>query len=129
MLTKEQILNAKDLTPQKVKVPEWDGFVYVRGLTGKERDNLELSVTEIRGNKQTVNLQNLRAKLCSLCIVDESGKSLFTSEDINALTEKSGIALNRIFMVAQKLSGLTPEDVDKLTTDFLADPKENSISD
>jgi hypothetical protein len=40
-LTRDSILNAKDLKKELVKVPEWGGEVYVRCMTGSERDAFE----------------------------------------------------------------------------------------
>ncbi len=38
-LTGEEILGADDLPTEVVPVPEWDGTVIVRTLTGAERDH------------------------------------------------------------------------------------------
>ena len=45
-LTRNEILAVDDLQTQKVDVPEWGGSVYVRGLTGSERDALEASIVK-----------------------------------------------------------------------------------
>lgn len=122
ILSKEAILSADDLEKELVEVPEWGGAVYVRALTGAERDAFEQSMVEMRtvrqGRKQEtvreMRLQNIRARLCALTICDEEGNRLFTDADVQALGRKSASALNRVFQVAQRLSGLTDEDVDEL---------------
>lgn len=114
LLTRDQILSADDLGRELVNVPEWGGDVYVRGLTGKERDQFEASMIDQRGKSQSVNLQNIRAKLAGLSICDESGKRVFTDADLQALAGKSAIALNRVFEVARRLSGLGDNDVEEL---------------
>ena len=73
MLTKEQILGVKDLIIREVEMPEWGGSVYVRGLTGSERDAFEASVIEQRGKTNRVNMINVRAKLLVLTICDKDG--------------------------------------------------------
>ena len=110
MLSKEQILNAIDLKTDVVDVPEWGGSVNVRTMTGTERDSFEQGV--IQDGK--TNLANIRARFCSIVIVDDDGKQLFTDADISALGAKSGRALGRIFDVAQKLNGLTKDDFEEL---------------
>ncbi len=115
LLTKEQILGAQDIQTEIVEVPEWGGAVIVRGMSGKERDSFEASMIKGKGKSANVNLENLRAKLVSKCVVDEAGKRLFSDDDIPALASKSAAALNRVYEVAQRLSGVTDEDVDELT--------------
>lgn len=114
-LTKDAILSASDLQREKVSVPEWGGEVWVRTLTGKERDQLEASVVEMKGKVAQANLVNLRAKMCALCMVDDEGTRLFGEADIDALGGKSASALDRVFSVAQKLNGMSADDVEALT--------------
>ena len=47
--------------------------------------------------------------------VDEEGNQLFSEKDISALGKKSAHALDKIFEVGQRLSGITKEDVDDMS--------------
>lgn len=120
VLSREQILAANDLTKELVHVPEWRDsetgveHVYVRALTGAERDAFEASMVDQRGRSRTMNLRNVRARLCALTICDEEGNRLFSDADVEALGRKSAAALTRVFAVAQRLSGLTQDDVEEL---------------
>jgi hypothetical protein len=114
MLTREQILQKRDLPREAVSVPEWGGEVVVRALTGAERDAFEQSTIEQRGKSVKTNLANIRAKLCARCIVGDDGKRLLSDADVEALGEQSGAALDRVFTVARKLSGMSEEDVEEL---------------
>lgn len=118
-LSREDILAVQDIQREEVPVPEWKiknvDLVLVQGLSGKERDELEASMIVGKGKNANVNLKNLRAKVVARSIVGEDGKRIFTDADIPALSEKSAIALNRVYEVAQRLSGITQEDVDELT--------------
>lgn len=109
-LTREQILGVDDRQYEDVPVPEWGGTVRVRGLQGNERDRWETSLLD----KKNQIRENPRAKLVQLCIIDERGQLLFSREDIAALGRKSAAALSRVFDVAQRLSGLTDEDMEEL---------------
>lgn len=113
-LNRDDILGAQDLPTEDVHVPEWGGWVRVRGLTGAERDAFEAEIIQTRGRETHVNLRNIRAKLVARTIVDEEGKRIFGDADIHALGEKSARALQRVFEVAQRLSGLTDQDVEEL---------------
>jgi len=113
-LTKADILKVEDLDKEWVDVPEWKGGVYVRVLTGTERDSFEGSVYLQKGKEPEVNMQNLRAKLCAKCMIDEKGKRLFDTKDVKMLGGKSSRALDRVFTVAQRINGMTQKDVDDL---------------
>lgn len=119
MLSKKDILGAKDLPMEEVQVPEWGGSVMVRGLNGKERDTFESSVIDEK-HKGQVKLDNIRAKLCAMTICDEKGERLFDDKEIEALAKKSGKALDRVFTVATKLSGIGETEVKDMTDGFLS---------
>lgn len=114
-LTKDEILSAQDLPTEIVEVPEWGGNILVRGMSGTERDSFEGGVVSMDGKTTKVNMQNIRAKMVAQCIVHENGGRIFTDQDVEALGSKSAAALDRVFNVVQRLSGLTNEDVKKLT--------------
>lgn len=129
ILTRDAILQAEDLPRELVEVPEWGGCVYVRALTGAERDAFEASVVEQRGKSTKMNLRNIRAKLVALTIVDEEGTRLFSDADVKLLGQKSAAALDKLFEVAQRLSGLKDEDVEELAKNSEDDLSEDSIFD
>lgn len=111
-LTKDQILKAADLQPVKVPVPEWGGDVFVRALNAGERDRFEASLFAGAGGSRKQDLTNLRAKLVVLCCVDDSGKRLFADTDVDAVSAKAGAAVDRVFVAAQKLNGMTSVEVE-----------------
>jgi len=129
VLTKDDILNADDLPRETIEVPEWGGSVIIRTLTGAERDEFEASRFIVKGRSVKTNLVNLRARLISMCAVDEEGNRLFTSEDVRKLGKKSAKALDRLFEAAQRLSGLTPEDIEDMTKNSESGQSEGFISD
>jgi hypothetical protein len=121
-LSRDDILKAEDSATEEVDVPEWGGTVLVRGMTGRERDEFELSFRQ-RGRRGEVqsgmaNLSNVRAKLVARCCVDDDGNRLFTDADVAALGEKSGDALDRLNDVAARLSGMTAGDMEEMAEDF-----------
>lgn len=105
-LTREQILASDGKKLVKVDVPEWGDCVFVRTMTGAERDQYE-KYCEGKGS-------NVRATLAALSIVDETGRSLFTIDDVDALAQKSGVALHRIFQVVAEINMVTRKDVEEL---------------
>jgi hypothetical protein len=113
-LSRDQILEAKDLETREVDCPEWGGSVLVKALSGRERDAWEASLVQMRGKQQVPQLGNIRAKLVARCVVDENGERLFTDADIKALGEKSAAALDRIFDVASEMSGISEKDIEEI---------------
>lgn len=127
-LSRDAILAVDDVQYEDVEVPEWGGRVRVKSLTGRERDALEASMIVGKGKNANVNMNNLRAKLVGRSVVDEDGKRLFSDDDIAALGAKSAAALTRVYEVAQRLSGITQEDVEELTKNSETAPSEDSGS-
>lgn len=107
ILDRSAILEAADVKKETVEVPEWGGSVYVRVMTGTDRDLFESSMY-LKGDDRLINL---RAHLCALTICNEDGTRLFSDADIEALGKKSGEALDRVFKTAQRINGLSGEEV------------------
>ena len=128
ILTREQILDAQDLQTEVVEVPEWGGSVKVQGMTGRDRDAFEAEIIERKGKDFNVNMQNIRAKLVSLSLVNGDGQRVFTDKDVAALGKKSAVALDRIFTVAQELSGISKADVEELAKNLESVPSDASGS-
>lgn len=112
-MTRDQILNADDLTREKVDVPEWDLTAWVRTLTSNERDRFEAGMLD-DAKAGKLNLRNLRARLVVESLVDEDGQKIFKASDAEALGAKSAAALQRLFNVAQRLSGFSETDAGDL---------------
>lgn len=108
-LSKEQILASLVLPSETVDVPEWGGSIKVATMTGAARDEWEQSMINAPSNRK---MENMRAKLVAATVVDEQGERLFSAEDVEALGRLSGSALDRVCRVAQRLNGLTNDDLE-----------------
>ena len=128
MLSRDDILGADDLARELVETPEWSGSVYVRCLTGAERDRFEAEMLADAEEDQRKRFFNLRARLVVLAVCDEHNMPLFMLNDVEALGRKSAKVLDRLFSVAQRLSGMTREDVEALTKNSVATPPDASGS-
>lgn len=133
-LTRDEIFAADDVQTEEVAVPEWGGpanphaTVLVRGMSGTERDAFETSLITGKGKDQTVSLKDIRAKLCARTICGPDKVRLFSDSDIEALGKKSAKALDRVFGVAQRLSGITDEDIADLEKNSKSAPSGGSSS-
>jgi hypothetical protein len=128
MLSRADILSSADLPTEDLYVPEWNGTVRVRTLSGAERDAFEAASVQARGNNRSVNLANLRARLAVLCLVDADGNRLFSDLDAVGLGMKSAKALARVYDVAARLNGLTAEDAEELAKNSDGGPNAASTS-
>lgn len=125
-----------DRAIEPVEVPEWKRVICIRSLSGAERDEFELAMLDQKRDKrgrvqsQEVNLRNLRAKLIVRTAVTgtdpETARPLFKPEDATWLGTKNGQALQRLYTVAQRLSGLSSEEVEELTEELGKGPSEDS---
>lgn len=111
---KDQILQSDDLPREKVYVPEWNLDVWIRCLTAAERDDYELSMLEPvgqgRDRRLNPNLANAKAKLVARALIDESGQRIFTDAGALELGGKSASAINRLYDIARRLSGISEAD-------------------
>jgi hypothetical protein len=117
---RDQIKDKEDFAvSEPIPCPEWDTedspcVLHVRTISGAERDSFEESVLVKKGKKREVSLKDIRAKLVVLSACDSNGTPVFLPGDERWLTDKSGRALDRLFSAAQKLNGITEEDVEEL---------------
>lgn len=113
-LSADDILKAPDLRTQKLEVPEWGGHVYVRLMTGTERDEFEQEFVDLRTGKRGGSVKNIRAKFAARVMSDKDGRRLFTDKQIDQLGQKSAAALDRVFDMGLRLNGLAESDVQEL---------------
>lgn len=138
VLTRAEIFALDDRKIEWCPVPEWSTLddkgkvvdekgVFIQGLSGTDRDSFDMAMIEQRqigkGKvSQELNFRNLRAKLVVRTAVDQEdpneAKPIFTEADVEALGKKNGAALQRMYATAQRLSGLSQEDVEELTADL-----------
>ena len=136
----ETILNREALLkkekPEVVKVVLGkDEYVYVRQMTGREKDNFEQSLRkEIKNNKGVIEgyevaLNDFRAKLAVVTLCNAEGVLLLKPEDYTLLSMNMLAAtLEKIVTAAQKLNAITEEDKEALVLNSKADPEDNSNS-
>jgi hypothetical protein len=111
ILTRDMILKSDDLAKEKVSVPEWGGSVYVRCLTGVEREQWEGIAIRARDAK---NYTKVRTSLLTMCLVDEKGNRLFADQDVRDLGQKSAKAMDRLVDVALRISGISEGEIEKM---------------
>jgi len=104
-LTRAAILEANEMQPVVVPVPEWGGDVLVRPLTLGEMSALLPKIQ--RDGDVSVDL-------VIACACDDSGVLLFSPDDADALRSKHYAAMQRVAMVALKVNRMRKEDTEEL---------------
>ncbi len=126
-LSFEEIMTADDVVTEVLYIEEWGGNVIVKAMSGVERDAFENSTHDGKGN---LRLENVRARLAVLVCVKEDGTRLFpTNEAAGPLGKKSASALDKIYEVSQRISGLGADAVDDAEKNSESSQSENSGTD
>lgn len=135
ILSRESLLKKEDLTTVKVELGGGE-FVFVRQMTGRERDTFEQSlIKKIKDGKGIVtafeqSTEDFRAKLAVCTVCDEAGKLLLKPTDYPLLSESMSAArLEKIVNAAQKLNAISEEDKEALVKNSVVGPADNSTSD
>ncbi len=127
-LSAAEILGADDLPIQRVKVPEWKGHVYVRSMSAAGRDQWELFLISHKTPDGDLNFRNVRATLVAQTCCDAEGQLLFTPDQADALGQKSGRAIDRVYQAAQALNAISDADVEELAKNLPGDGSGSSPS-
>ena len=134
VLSRDALLQKEELEVVQVDLGA-NECVFVRQMTGRERDRWERSLfREVKNDKGEVKseraIDDFRAKLVVHCICDEEGKTLLQPEDYETLSQNmSARRLEKIINVAQKLNKISEEDKESLIKNSEAGLAGSSISD
>lgn len=117
MSKREDLLKKDKLETAKVNLG--DDVIYVREMTGRERDNFEKSLMKQvqKGGKTEVEttLEDFRAKLVVNTACDEKGNAIFQPGDYTILSKnKSAKWLMKVADAASKLNGISEEDKEEM---------------
>ena len=107
-LSKAAILAAKDTKlSAAIPVPEWGGDVFVKTLSGTERDAFEDAYSQ---NK----MKQFRCRFLVLTLCDDKGERFFEDSDVEELGKKSSVVINRLFESAWEHNAFTTKAVEDL---------------
>lgn len=87
------------------EVPEWGVTVYLKGMTGKDRDSYERAF----GDLEKAGRENLRARILVKMLLDEKGVRIFSDEDADQLGEQQAPIIDDLFSKAMIYAGITRE--------------------
>jgi hypothetical protein len=133
ILDRKKLLQKQKLEIVQVDLGN-DEFVFVKEMTGHERDQWEQSLLVEKKDEKGItsyerSLEDFRAKLavCTLC--DSEGELLLESRDCSTLSQNMGAKrLETIINAAQKLNKISEEDKEALVKNSNAELADNSSS-
>lgn len=131
--TREQLLRKEKLETQRVDLGE-EGHVFVRQMTGRERDRFEQSLMRSEQmpdgtTKLVQSLEDFRAKLAVNTVCDEQGNNLFEPEDYEMLSRNMSAArLELIINAAQEMNRISQKDRENLVKNSETAPNDDFIS-
>jgi len=120
-LNKAKILAANDTKLEKVPVPEWGDDVYIKTLSGTERDQFEDAYSSEK-------MKNFRSRFLVLTLCDEHGTRLFTDAEVDQIGSKRADIINRLFDRAWALNAFREADVEALGNDLPSGQSDASTS-
>jgi len=119
-LSAEQILGVDDTGLLRIEVPEWkpagwteaDGVptVYCRVMSVGERDSYE----RLWIGKRETGIENFRTEYLARVLCNDKGSLLFSRDQVDGLSKKSGAVCGRIFDLAMAHNRMTEADVESL---------------
>jgi hypothetical protein len=117
-VTRDSIKAALSAAPaiDFLDIPALGGTVYVRGLTGKQRDLWEQWIVAGEGKNRV--LKNVRGKLLARTICDAQGKRLMEDTDADWIGDLSGAIVAPLYDLAAQLSGIseaTKKDLERFS--------------
>jgi len=133
LLNREKLLAKEKLDIKKVDLGGGD-FVYVRQMTGRERDRFEQSIVVMTKDSQGKanyerSMEDFRAKLAVNTLCDKDGNNLLEPGDYETLsTNISAARLEKIITEAQQLNRISDDDKESLVKNSEAAQEGDSTS-
>lgn len=134
LLDRRALLSKEKLEIVKVELDK-DEYVYVKQMTGRDRDYFEQSlIVEKKNEKGEVigydrATEDFRAKLAVITICDENGKLLLQPGDFRTLSENMSAArLDKIINAAQEINKISEVSKENLLKNSEGDQVANSNS-
>src|SRR6185369_5125523 len=104
-LTPADVIGKKRMVLANVPCPEWGGDIWVRNISGTQRDEFDFWVQDHA--RQAKPMIFMRAKLVAMSWCDESGAPVtITEADVLKLSEEDAVPLDRLFEKCCQLSCL-----------------------
>ena len=134
LLTRDDILNAKDVQYEDVPCPEWapegtdpnNAVARCASLGAKAYQELAADQVDAEGNEIAAARASVFERVCARGIVNEKGDRIFTDADVVALGKKSHAPIQRCYRVIARLSGMSKTEQERMEGNSEGGPTEGS---
>lgn len=106
MTLREQILSKRECRRESIQIDGWEFPVFVKVMTGTERDQWEIWWDELRKGD---GRKHFRASLLIFTVVDADGAAVFQRTDLDAVGQLPSPAVERLHEAAFRLNRLGKE--------------------
>lgn len=113
-LTRDQFLKPVEIPREEVQLPELGGSVWVKGMSAADRSRFEKEFQTASGKSSKRRMAEVRERLVVACVCDENGNNILTTADVEDIGKQSIQVIERIVNVAQRLCGMSNEDVEQM---------------
>jgi len=130
LLTRNQILEAKDIKTKDIEVKEWGGTIRIKQLSAKEYNDITMNMVYIRkmaakqlsrkngdeNLEEAINesaIKNQKILLIIKSVVDENMKPVFTEADMELLYQKNTNVIDKIIAEIEEFNSVSTEDAKK----------------
>lgn len=112
--TRDMLLKPVERPSETVELPELgEGVsVIVTGMTARERSEFDQQFVSRKGEPMKKRIAEGRERIVVACCRDEEGNRLLSQEDVSQLGKQSCAVIERIVNVAQRLSGMTKDELE-----------------
>lgn len=132
LLDRKALLAKEKLEVTKVDLGDGN-YVFVRQMTGRERDRFEQSLIKENKNAEggyEKTLEDFRAKLAVCTVSDEDGNLILQPGDFGILSQNMSAAkLEKIINTAQRINKISEDDKENLVKNSEAVQDGNSTFD
>jgi hypothetical protein len=104
----EEILAFDDRQGEDVEA--WGKRLKMRPISGTDRDAFDFA--RHRASQAGTPEKNWRALYVAYCLYDREGNRVFTADQAEALGDKNGETIKRLFEVAERVSDMEPGSVE-----------------
>ncbi len=102
---KDHILGVNDLVQECIHVPEWGVDVYIRMMTGTEKDEVSHKAREgISEGEDSARTRNAFLLLLCKTLCDENGVNIFRDSDAMLLMRKNPIVIERLIKESMRIN-------------------------
>ena len=127
LLNKAAFAEAQEAKHEDVPVPQLDGMLRMRAMSGAARDEFQEYMRSFGEGPRPTSA--IHAALLVQTCVEESGEPMFTMEDLELVRGKSAAAIDVMAAAAMRINGLGVHAVADAAKNSGSDQSDDSGSD